>query len=297
MKKRKWMMFYLILVILFMVSTIVYMLQLSPNDTTLSAQNKTDVTTQSNTSLQEDIMDQIYNYLTQAQIDTSALAISIYDFETQTTYEHNSDINFISASLYKVPLAMLFYDFIEEGSMKISDTLPYCSSCYEEGGPIGYTYKIGDRITLEELLYDVIVYSDNTAGHILFEYLGGWDQFRSLMQKYSDIVLDEDALLYNMFTSSYANDVLCYVYQHEDTYTSLIEHMKLVYPNDYLNASTTTSIAQKYGSYETAENSMGIIYDTHPYAITIMTNLGSDGIQVIGDINGIVYALFHPNGS
>lgn len=85
------------------------------------------------------LLDDINSYLTKNGIDSDCVAIAIYNFDSLQHYEHNATINFTSASLYKVPLAMLYYDYIKEGSMLLADTLVYGETCYEEGGPIGDT--------------------------------------------------------------------------------------------------------------------------------------------------------------
>lgn len=87
------------------------------------------------------------------------------------------------------------------------------------------------------------------------------------------------------------------MYEHKANYCDLIAHLKLVMTNDYLNKNLTTVIAQKYGSYGDVQNAMGIVYGTHPYALTITTTLGPRGTHVIGDINEIIYNEFNTNAS
>lgn len=233
------------------------------------------------------------NYMQTNSIPTDSIAFSIYDIEGMQIYEHNADVDFTSASLYKVPLAMLYYDQLMEGTITEDTLLPYCTNCYEEGGPIGSLYSIGDFISLKELLYDVIVYSDNTAGHILFEYLGGWTSYRNAIRKYSLDTRSFTNIDENSFSAQYALDVLRYLYENETKYATLIEDMYTVYPQDYLNRYVSSNAAQKYGSYGSARNAMGIVYGSHPYLIVVLSDMGEDGIDVIGDINKIVYEYFN----
>lgn len=259
----------------------------TPTKNTVTTTDSMHAQTSNDTDSTETLQDKIHTYLQQQQIDEADISIAIHDLTTAEEYRYQSDTYFVAASLYKLPLAMLYYEKLAEGSIHGYDTLLYTANCYEEGGPIGYTYRVGDTITIETLLYDMIVYSDNTAGHILYENLSGWNAFRDEIKKYSSIPYTE-AFYENMFTTAYLNDVLFYLTENSDLYASLIEDMMLVYPDDYLAGELDEVIAQKYGSYDTAENAAGIVYGEHPYTIAILTRVGSNGSSVIADINKIV---------
>lgn len=275
--------------------TIFIVFNILPQQEVYSNTNKnssTNMDTQE-TLTETTLLERITIYLDENEILEHQISIAIYDPSTQQSYQLYANEDMFSASLYKVPLAMLYYEYIEEGTIFLEDTLLYSEDCYEEGGPIASTYGIGSYIGIEELLYDMIVYSDNTAAHILFEHLGGWTTYRTLIEKYSAQTFNASFYEENVFPASYATDVLQYLYQHASIYKALIQHMKLVYPQDYLGKKLDVQIAQKYGSYETYENAMGIVYGEHPYLITIMTSLGNEATQVIGEINEIAYNFFH----
>lgn len=240
-----------------------------------------------------ELKDTIDTYLVENGIAQDQIGIAIFDIDNEQSYTWNADAYLTSASLYKVPLAMLYYDALQKDEIKKEDTLTYCTDCYEEGGPIGYTYDIHDEISLDELLYDMIVYSDNTAAHILFEHLGGWNSYRSMIQKYTTHELLDAYIDDNVFPADFAMDILSYLYAHQDIYHDLIQHMKLVFPDDYLNRNIDADIAQKYGSYGTQRNAMGIVYGDHPYLIVVLCALGEDGIVICGDINEIVYTQWN----
>lgn len=237
------------------------------------------------------------NYFTETGVDTSALGISIYDFESGGSYTWNDMTYFTAASTYKLPLAMVYYEKIADGECALSDELVYEAYQYEEGGTIGYDYSPGDTISIGELLHCMIVGSDNTAAHILFENLGGWVAFKEAITKYSDVAIEESDVVYysydNVFTAAFMEDVLGYLYEHAGEFLTLLQDMLQSKPDDYLNMNIGDKMAQKYGQYGEAESAIGISMSGHPYSIVVYTSLGYTGRLLIGELNAMIWDYFN----
>lgn len=234
----------------------------------------------------------IHNYFVENDVSSDEVAIYYENLETNEAYELNADEYFISASIYKVPLAMLYYEKLNAKEITLDTKLKYTAISYEAGGLIGETYSIGDYITLETLLYNSIVLSDNTASRILFNNLGGWDTYRTMIKKYDEVNSDSTEFYDNAFTSRYTNSVLKYLYEHEKEYDYLLFDMKLVCQDSYLKANIPKEkeVAQKYGSYDNSENAIGIVYGDTPYLISIFTNPSTGGGEkIVGDLSEIFY--------
>lgn len=230
--------------------------------------------------------------------DESQVGIVVHDYVTDAVYAVNADSYFTAGSTYKVPLAMLYYEKLAAGEFTPERGLYYDAAYYEEGGPIGATYLPGDYISVEELLHAVIVDSDNTAAHILYENLGGWVEFKKEVAKYSskEIIEETDDTYYfywNEFTASYMNDVLDYLYDHRENFETLIADLTEAKPNDYLNGVIGgTKMAQKYGQYEEAENALGFSTSGRPYSIVVYTSLGYAGREWMGELNALIWDYF-----
>lgn len=230
-------------------------------------------------------------------IDVSQVGIVVHDFVTDAVYAVNADSYFTAGSTYKLPLAMRYYEMIAAGEIDLSDTLYYDPSYYEEGGPISVNYMPGAMISVEELLHCMIVDSDNTAAHILYEHLDGWLGFKDAIACYSCTPVDEtDAVYYsyeNMFTANYMNDVLNTLYTNKEMYTTLIDDLTTAKPDDYLNGVIGgTKMAQKYGQYEMAENALGFSTSGRPYSIVVYTSLGYFGREWMGTLNALIWDYF-----
>lgn len=208
------------------------------------------------------------------------------------TYMRNMDTNVFAASVYKLPLAMIYYEKINAGTCKLSDTLVFQSSQYENEELIGNNVKAGTVMNLETLLKNMIVYSDNTAAHMLYEDLGGWVKFKQQITKYSSI--KENKLSFdNVFNARYMNDVLRCLYEKRVSFETLLRDMKEPTSFSYLSENVNVEIAQKYGLYNGTTNSVGIVFAPKPYSIVIFTSLDElKGKDHIGKINEICYTYF-----
>lgn len=222
------------------------------------------------------------------------ISVYIHGFSNNDSYAHNANANFFAASIYKVPLAMLYYEKINNGELSFENTLLYENYHYESGGPIGDYYSFGSYIPIETLLEYMIVYSDNTAAHILFENLGGWVSFKHEITKYSKSGIDNEFYsTENILTANYMNDVMDYLYVNRDKFELLLTDMKQQTSFNFLSRYVEADIAQKYGLYNDFVNSVGLVFGSSPYSIVVFTSLGEQGVEHIARINEICYNLYN----
>lgn len=243
---------------------------------------------------QQGLDERIQAYLTANGISSASVQYSIEDLTTHERFTKDAQMNVTVASVYKLPLAMLYYEKIAEGEVSEQTLYTYEASHYEQGGPISLRYSVGDQIELGELLEALIIESDHTAGHILYENLGGWPAFKQAITKYSDTPQSDEFFSYdNVLNADYVGDVLGYLYAHEEEYAQLIDDLKEAMPGEYLESVIQPETAQKYGLYDVYRNVAGIVYGEHPYSIAIFSSLGESGSRVIGEINAICYEYFN----
>lgn len=304
----------------------------SPTPTaTVSAKQKTT----------EELNTLISTYLTNNDIDQDSIGIYIHDLKNDGTYTLNEDEYFTAASTYKLPLAVYYYEAVNQGTMSLSDVISYTLS-YEDDESEDVTIPTQDvqapaeetaapdgsspspdasqdpsssafpssvptiqptaepvvyTATIEEALHSMILYSDNTAAEALFNNLGGWNAFKDDIRSYSPNIKAEQLDLYNsydnIFTPSYMNDVLDYIYEHQTSFPALLADMLASEKYDYLNLNTGTVMAQKYGDYGGALNAIGLSAVGYPYTIAVYTYGLYNGEQVIGDLNEICYQYFN----
>lgn len=239
-----------------------------------------------------DLAKDIEVYFQENGIDHEKVAYCITDLEHNIKYSMNEKDEFIAASIYKLPLAMLYYDKVNNGEYTLDSTFIYSGYMHEDAGVISSNYGIGSQIPLSDLLDDLIEYSDNDAGHILYENLGGWKEYKEAMTKYTDSISENYYTEDNVSTANTMNDVVTYLYEHKEDYKDLIENMEKAEPGEYLDRDTQLSMPQKYGMYDSALNSVGFVECNTPYSIVVLTDLGDKGADVMANINRIAYEHF-----
>lgn len=231
-------------------------------------------------------------YFQENGIDHEKVAYCITDLEHNIKYSMNEKDEFIAASIYKFPLAMLYYDKVNEGEYTLDSTFTYSGYMHEDAGVISSDYGIGSQVPLSDLLNDLIIYSDNDAGHILYENLGGWKEYKEAMTKYTDTISENYYTMDNVTTANTMNDVVTYLYDHKEDYKGLIKNMEEAEPGEYLDRDTQLSMPQKYGMYDSALNSVGFVECNTSYSIVVLTSLGDKGADVMANINRIAYEHF-----
>lgn len=239
-----------------------------------------------------DLAKDIEAYFQENGIDHEKVAYCITDLEHNIKYSMNEKDEFIAASIYKLPLAMLYYDKVNEGEYTLDSTFTYSGYMHEDAGVISSDYGIGSQVPLSDLLNDLIIYSDNDAGHILYENLGGWKEYKEAMTKYTDSISENYYTMDNVTTANTMNDVVTYLYDHKEDYKGLIKNMEEAEPGEYLDRDTQLSMPQKYGMYDSALNSVGFVECNTPYSIVVLTDLGDKGADVMANINRIAYEHF-----
>ena len=239
-----------------------------------------------------DLAKDIEAYFQENGIDHEKVAYCITDLEHNIKYSMNEKDEFIAASIYKLPLAMLYYDKVNDGEYTLDSTFTYSGYMHEDAGVVSSNYGIGSQIPLSDLLDDLIEYSDNDAGHILYENLGGWKEYKEAMTKYTDSISENYYTEDNVSTANTMNDVVTYLYEHKEDYKDLIENMEKAEPGEYLDRDTQLSMPQKYGMYDYALNSVGFVECNTPYSIVVLTDLGDKGADVMANINRIAYEHF-----
>ena len=153
------------------------------------------------------------------------------------------------------------------------------------GGSTASLYSVGDYVPLDFLLEQSIVNSDNTAVNILIKNLG-YSNARHYITKYTDEVVPDDFYSSNITSAAYGYDVINYLYEHQDSYTKLIEDMKKSSMGLYLKKYIQDyDVAHKYGSYSGYVHDYGIVFGKKTYLVGIFTKNVTDSDEVIANIS------------
>ena len=190
--------------------------------------------------------------------------LSYYNTVTGESYDFNETKMLYGASTYKLPLNLYYYDMQLAGEIT-GDTMITKSS------------------TLDEAHYQSLVYSNNELSYSLWRRIGDWPEYKQAMRKYFTMTDEEIPQNYyydHLFCTRMMMDTLKVVWDGQENYTELIDDLKIACPDAYFKTYIDvdeTPIAHKYGSYNGAENDVGIIWAAQPFLLAVYTSSLSYG--------------------
>lgn len=117
-----------------------------------------------------------------ATIDTSAEHGILMDGDTgQVLWAKDAMVPMPPASMSKLMTIELLFGELKDGRIKLTDTFPVSAAAWKTGGSTGFT-RVGDHLTVEDLIQRIIVVSGNDACVVVAEALGGTtENFVSMM--------------------------------------------------------------------------------------------------------------------
>ena len=214
------------------------------------------------------------------------ISLKYGEFNNNYEISYRSDEVYYGASLIKIVDAI----YLVENDVDLSIT-----KRYESRFRMGYsskvsTYKIGDMISLKNLLDYAIRVSDNSAHLMLIDYIG-FNNLQNYGQK-----LGGKAILSggDLFGNQTADDMAIYLkkaYELINNYEDgiLIKDAMLNTEENYLNFDDVV-IGHKYGSYESYYHDVGINFEDNPYYIVVLSTLDRNR-KVITEVSKKVYNI------
>ena len=219
--------------------------------------------------------------LQEKNANPETIGAGYYNFVTGEEHYYNGDQYRVSGSMYKVPLNMLFLDWIAEGKL-------------EPDGPVyGYRYS--------ELLNGTIIDSNNDYARIMWDYAGStietnpastaYHRYRILiapiMGEDPDNV-DDKYYENNFFTPRQVITCLKQLYNGGEKYDRLIETMQRAEPEKYFKLRERRfNIAHKYGWYAEDPilylNDCALCFTDDPIAIVLFTTGTENAYGVLAD--------------
>lgn len=225
----------------------------------------------------QDVIDMLFEKYDIEQ-GSEHLTIGYYNTLTGEEQYYLPDTYKVSASMFKVPLNMIYTDRISGGEMSFEDEIYGASYSW-------YQYR-------------TIVRSDNSCSETLINYLGGYSAFKELQIPYlGNNPADDIGYLYsvdNYYTARQFINILNMLYYQNDRFPGIIENMLQAEPYNYFKEyEHDYPIAQKYGFVEQTEggakhtfiNSCAIAYTDTPFFMVLFTDNLTDAYNVMSEFS------------
>lgn len=237
-------------------------------------------------------------------VDESQVSLQYTNFKTDESYTINESTFQTAASTIKLPLAVMYVDAIEEGYVDWDTEVTYTYADYEEGdGTITAAVGSGTgqaAYTIEELMADSLMHSDNTATNMLIRYYNevyGSGAFKTNVANSVDVTIDDAFYDDNIISAE-----LLFAYYNllatDDTYQPLVDYLLNTSPDRLFTTYVNSSLmANKYGNYGTALNDGGIYYenDEAQYSLVALTDGLTDGTGFLENLNLRVNQYYRAN--
>jgi hypothetical protein len=197
-------------------------------------------------------------------VDPKKVGLGYYNTVTGEEHYLNPDEYRITASMYKVPLNMVFLDRLSSGEMDWDSNVS------------GYRY--------EDVLEQTIVHSNNDIARNMVKWelgKGNWQAGRRVIAPYCG--LDPDNVDWKFQENNYSTPrqvIYCLklLYENPDRFPRLVETMQRAEPTEYFKRRERRfNIAHKYGFLQTDDyhlymNDCGIAFTDDPILLVLFTD-------------------------
>jgi len=252
----------------------------------------------------DSMADVIEDTMVEFGVDESQISLEFINYQTGESYTVNENNFQTAASTIKLPLSVIYVDAIDEGTIDWDTEVTYTYADYEEGdGTITAAVASGTgqaAYTIEDLIANALMYSDNTATNMLIRYyneLYGSETYKTSIASSVDVAIDEA-----FYSDNVASAKLLSAYYDllatDGTYQPLVDYLLNTSPDRLFTTYVNSSLmANKYGNYGTALNDGGIYYenDEAQYSLVALTDGLTDGTGFLENLNLRVNQYYRAN--
>lgn len=223
------------------------------------------------------------------------VAVKYEDLKTGFSYSYKEDKIFYGASLIKLVDALYLIDKAIDGEVDLDQIkLKYTSQYAKNGGIELSKRKVGENISLRDLIRYAITVSDNAAHLMLIDYIGTKNLKNYAYDLGAKVILTGG----DKYGNQTAQDTNIYLKRAYEIITTQNEYglfLKEIMDSDFRNSFNTEeiNIYHKYGSLDIYYHDVGLNLDIkNPYAISIFTTYRKENYKkVIQSIHAKIIEL------
>lgn len=122
-------------------------------------------------------------------IETAAKQVIVVEFDTGAVlYAKDADAVMYPASMTKMMTIYLLFERLKNGSLSLEDKFPVSETAWRKGGSKMFV-KVGDRVTVEDLVRGIVVQSGNDATIVVAEGIAGSESaFAEMMTEKARVI-------------------------------------------------------------------------------------------------------------
>lgn len=228
----------------------------------------------------EDIQEFFDCYIAENKLSSDLISVGYIYTATGERWYHNEDRWYYSASLYKVPLMMLYAEKEANGELTQESEFYGMQLSYIED--------------------EILTYSNNDIAYSMMLNIASPFDCRDLFRSYSGLPDDYfswEYRGYSYFSARFMTEVMYTLYSEPERFPGIADRLKNAQPGHYFRLSLEDcgiEIAQKYGNYRDEDgndwnHTSGILYTPNPVILTVMTQYGGISELIISDLARFFY--------
>ncbi len=177
---------------------------------------------------QETLDETIEELFERYRLTEKNFALGFRALSDRTEYWYNADKLFETASLYKLPLNMYFYELEAAGEIAPDESI--------YGVPLDYCHE------------QSLVYSNNELSQLMVDWIGSYRQFKDIAFGYTGLDESERSFDYYAsggFTARMMVGMLQTLWDDPETFGQEIEYLKEANPGEYLESGDCASRSRR----------------------------------------------------
>ncbi len=199
--------------------------------------------------------------------------VTFIDLATGEMVNVRDTDRYIAASTSKLPINVLLYKNVESGKVKLDDMLTYQKEDVEPGTGIIQKSAFGTQYTVRETSKLAVTKSDNCGVNMIIRLLDIQNVRQYLVDLGGKVYYDNHHRSCPYDMALVAQDLYKHYLKNEAVYGELINNLENTDWHDRIDAQLTgVKVAHKIGNQVKTANDVGIVFASHPYVLSIMTD-------------------------
>lgn len=229
----------------------------------------------------------VARFLAERGLSGASIGIVYDDLSASERYCYNADQRFVAASVIKVAMAMVVDQLRQEGAFPQDLQVTYVPGEQFAADSLDPA-RLGQLVPMSELIDSALLYSDNTATSVVFEYFRR--QGRDL-----HYFMDERT------GTRYSNDItmsaregiglieaLYYNQGQFPGYSTILSTMSGSSWGQYLTAGIPAAVSSKYGQLGSLNHEIGLVWADRPFAYAVFTD-NINAYSVLPELGALLY--------
>ena len=220
------------------------------------------------------LLEVVQAYLKANRIKNSQVAFSYKNLNTGELIEMNETQPMTAGSTYKLPLNMIVVDDFEKYNLSMTERYDITKTEYEYIGEHDTYVKVfNGAMTIPQMQYYSLVYSENTPAYALGDRIGGLSEVYKMYTRYGESKGELKTFSTdNKTTTNYYIQVLQHLWDNKEKYKDIRQYIGDSFPGEYYKRYLPNlQIEQKPGYVNNALNVDAIVYEKIPYIIALYT--------------------------